>query len=264
MPRRKEILGVPKSNILVDVVMHKSNLNESSYGTIECRKVNITDIINKLGDNHHLAVAKEIAKYIADMFESQLLKELQSGHAVELFGLGTIYPCIKGEVKKTDRPKELEKRLTTGFTPSKKANEAVKSLNVRSVKEAVKQHFIACVKDKCEAYKLNTIGKNNLAVIKGKAIKLSSDLEGLYAVKYSSIYSNDYIPSRKDWIKIEHVIQTSQSEIEFVAEELDVGSYQFIVECAYSAGGKELKTKVPIISEAVNITGTACIETGNA
>ena len=255
MPRRKEFLGVPKSNILVDVVMHQSNLNSSSYGTIECKKVSVTDIINKLSDRYQLAVAKEIAKYIADMFESQIIQELREGNAVELFGVGTIYPCIKGEVKKDSKPKELEKRLTTGFTPSKQANEAVKALEIRAIKEAREQHFIRCVKDKCKDYKINTIGKNDVVAIKGKALKLSSDLEGLYAVKCKNGYSTSYVPDRKEWIKIGHITESSPSEIEFVAEELEAGLYQFIVECAYSAGGKELKTKVPIISDIVTIVG---------
>lgn len=249
--KREKITQVPETTACVDVVLHESNL-KGGYGSIACKKVCIDDIIDDLEKRHNLCIDKETMKYVANVFSSQFLKALEEGKAIDLFGLGTLSPCIKGNAKLTDTPSVLREKISTSFNPSKKATDAVKHLKIKSIRKQKKRHYILYIRDILDekSEKLNTVSNRSIGIIKGKDIKLDDDLSGIYIAKISRYGT---LPPESEWKKLTCILENTASTIKFYVNDFDVGTYFFIVETSYNGGGKRLKNKVRLVSNEVQI-----------
>lgn len=247
MPRKKEsLLDFKEAPTKVNVTLRESNLTGENgkstlYGAVRHRKVTVKSILKEMEENHASIASKELLFYLAEELSVRMMSKLRHGYAVELLDFGTVFPTMKGSIKKTDTPSEIASHFDVGFTPSKEAREAVKSLKVANVLDVGEQHEIYSVRELLVAETpLNVIKIGRMAQIKGKSIKMGGDVFGLYAAKVSENWSGD-IPPRSGWIKLSHVATNLPSKIDFLAEELESGSYTLIVETSLSAGGKKLK-----------------------
>lgn len=259
MPRKKQsLLSCQEVPAKVNVTIRESNLSGENgkstlYGSVAHRKVTVMSILKEMEDNHAGIASKELLFYVAQELSRRMMSKLRHGYAVELLDFGTIFPTMKGSIKKTDKPSEIAAHFDVGFTPSKEARSAVKSLKVANVLDVDRQHAIYSV---CELLVAetprNVIKADRIAEIKGKAIKMGGDVSGLYAAKVGENW-NKKIPPRSEWIKLSHIITNLPSKIDFLAEELESGSYTLIVETSLSAGGKPLKNSVVVNSEMVRV-----------
>lgn len=258
MPRKKEgLLDFTEAPAKVNVTVRESNLagengKSTLYGSISRRKVSVKSILTEMEENHASIVSKELLFYLAQELGSRMMDKLRHGYAVELLDFGTIFPTMKGSLGPNDTPAKIESHFEVGFTPSKQARNAVKSLKVGRVFEVGAQHVIYSVCELLlEGSKSNIVRCGRMAVIKGKAVKMGGDVFGLYAAAVDENWSGK-IPGRDAWIKIEHIAMNTPSQIEFAVEEIKPGTYVFIVETSLSAGGKKLKKSVAFNSGIVN------------
>lgn len=259
MPRKKpSILSIEEPKTLVDVTIKESNLPGSNgkqhlYGSIEHKKITVRQILGEIEKNHSTLLTKELMFYIAQELSLRMMDKFKKGYAVELLDFGTIFPTMKGSLSRTDTPGTLKKHFDVGFTPSKEAKEALKNYEVRKVHNVSLQHWISNIKDMfSKANPKNNIVAGNMAQIKGKAIKLGGKICGLYAAPIEENWSG-ILPDRKDWIQIKNITTNMPSTLEFFVDGLTSGHYIFIVETSLSAGGKELKNSVTVLSPEVQV-----------
>lgn len=260
MPRKKpSLLSFEEAPTKVNVTIRESNLSgengKTLYGSVNHRKVTVRSILKEMEENHASIASKELLFYLAEELSERMMNKLRHGYAVELLDFGTIFPTMKGSIKKTDKPSEIASHFDVGFTPSKEARKAVKSLKVANVLDVSEQHAIYSVRELLVTETpINVIKIGRIAEIKGRAIKMSGDVFGLYAAKVGENWSGS-LPPRSEWIKLSHVVTNLPSKIDFLAEELECGNYTLIVETSLSAGGKPLKNSVVVNSGKVSVVG---------
>lgn len=250
MPRKKpDLLSFQEAPTKVNVTLRESNLlggdgKSSLYGSVNHRKVTVKSILKEMEYNHASIASKELLFYLAQELSERMMYKLRHGYAVELLDFGTIFPTMKGSIKKTDTPGNIASHFEVGFTPSKEAREAVKSLEVANVVAVREQHAVYLVRELMAADSpRNLIKIGRMAQIKGKGLKMGGDVSGLYAAKISGEWSGN-IPPRSEWIKLSNISANLPSKIEFFVDKMEAGTYVFIVETSLSAGGKPLKKSV--------------------
>lgn len=259
MPRKKpSLLSFEEAPTKVNVTIRESNLpggngKSTLYGSVEHKRVTVKSILKEMEENHASIASKELLFYLAQELSERMMSKLRHGYAVELLDFGTIFPTMKGSIKKTDKPSEIAAHFDVGFTPSKEARAAVKSLKVANVLDVDRQHAIYSVRELLVAETpINVIKAGRIAEIKGRAIKMGGEVSGLYAAKVDENW-NKKVPPRSEWIKLSHVVTNLPSKIDFLAEGLESGSYTLIVETSLSAGGKPLKNSVVVNSGIVRV-----------
>lgn len=258
MPRKKpSLLSFEEAPTKVNVTIRESNLSgengKTLYGSVSHRKVTVRSILKEMEENHASIASKELLFYLAEELSERMMNKLRHGYAVELLDFGTIFPTMKGSIKKTDKPSEIASHFDVGFTPSKEAREAVKRLKVANVLDVSEQHAIYSVHELLVTETpRNIIKTGRIAEIKGRAIKMGGEVSGLYAAKVGENWDGG-LPPRSEWIKLSHVVTNLPSKIDFIAEELECGNYTLIVETSLSAGGKPLKNSVVVNSGKVSV-----------
>lgn len=259
MPRKKaDVLSPQKEKTKVDVTIQKSNLKDGSgrartYGSVSHRKVTVFQILAEMEENHSVVASKELMFYVAQELSRRMMDKFSQGYAVELLDFGTLFPTMKGSIRKGDSPAEIAKHFDVGFTPSKESRDALKNLTVRNVLSVQKQHYIASVSDALQEEADKPIPLNALVRITGKAIKLGGPSCGLYAAPVSRNWSGPRLPDRSLWIKQEHISRNLPSTLEFFMDGMKEGKWVFIIETSLSAGGKALKQCVIVHSKPVTI-----------
>ncbi|MCR5762954.1 MAG: DUF4469 domain-containing protein [Treponema sp.] len=261
MPRKKScLLSLEKEKTKVDVVIHESNLPDADgskrcYGSVSRRKVSVASILKEMEDNHASIMSKETMLYVAQELSRHMMDKLSKGCAVELLDFGTVYPVLKGSISRSDTPSKIASQFDVGFTPSEEARKAVGNLVVREVCDVAVQHYIFSV---CELsmkdVTMNEVIVDQMVRINGKAIKLGGNSYGLYVAAVPEKW-NGRLPAREKWIAQERIFTNMPSKIEFFLENVQEGTYVFIVETSLSAGGKPLKNSVIVHSKVVRAKG---------
>lgn len=263
MPRRKPTIPEfeePKTK--VNITLQHSNLSDEAsdvmYGSIICPKVSVASILGEMEKNHAAHVSKELMYYVVLELSLRMKAKLKEGYAVDLMGLGTIFPTMRGRIKRGDTPSVLKKHFDVGFTPSKEAKKAIQNLVPGSVREVQSQHGIGYAVDVFDqSQPKNTLTKDCFVRLVGKALKLGGNVSGLYAAKVPKDFEEKLmprLPDRSTWIKQEKVRTNLPSKIEFFMQNLEPGYYVFVLETSLSAGGKPLKESVLVKSGVVCVT----------
>ncbi|MBQ9539593.1 MAG: DUF4469 domain-containing protein [Treponema sp.] len=260
MPRKKpDLLSSQREKVKVDVTIQTSNLKDGSgktrtYGSVSHRKVTIRQILAELEENHSTLASKELMFYVAQELSQLMMDKFRQGYAVELMGFGTMFPTMRGSIRETDTPSTIAKHFDVGFTPSKKARDAIKNLTVRHVLDVPQQHYITSVSSTLQKESDKSIPLNAIVRMTGKSIKLGGPACGLYAAPVSRNWSGTQLPDRSTWIKQEHVCRNTPSTLEFFLDGMTEGKWVFIVETSLSAGGKTLKQSVLFHSQPVKVS----------
>ena len=258
MPRKKpSFISIEEAKTAVDVVVRESNLPSADgkkyqYGSIAHRKATVRSILAEMEEYNQSLASKETMFYIAKELSMRMMKKFKQGYSVELLDFGTIFPTIKGSICASDKPSDIKKKFDVGFTPSDESRGALKNLTVRSVHRPPVQHCIFSIVNMFERDERNKLRVGCMAKINGKSIKLGGAKSGIYAAAVEENW-NGILPSRKDWILMEHVTQNKPSALEFYVDELEEGFYVFVVETSLSAGGKCLKKSVVLNTCVVKV-----------
>ena len=259
MPRKKScLLSLEKEKTKVDVVIHESNLpdadgNKRCYGSVSRRKVTVASILKEMEENHASLMSKETMLYVAQELSRHMMEKLSKGCAVELLDFGTVYPVLKGSISRSDTPSKIAGQFDVGFTPSEEAHKAVGNLVVRDVCDVAVQHYIFSVcRLSMKECAVNEVVADDMVRIIGKAIKLGGDTYGLYVAAVPEKWSGR-LPSRDKWIEQDHIFTNRPSKIEFFLENVQEGTYVFIVETSLSARDKPLKNSVIVHIKLVHV-----------
>lgn len=264
MPRKKpDLLDIEEAKTKLNITLQHSNLSgekdaDVMYGTIRCKKVSVRSILYEMEKNHSAVISKELMYYVAQELSERMMRKLKEGCAVELLDFGTIFPTMKGRIKKGDTPSIIKKHFDIGFTPSKEAKKVIQNYELGSVYKVDTQHYIEYARDIFDrSHPKNVLTKDGYVRLSGKALKLGGDVYGLYAAKIDEKFAENSelpIPDRKYWIKQENIFTNLPSKIEFYLQNLEAGYYVFVLETSLSAGGKPLKESVLVKSGVVCVT----------
>ncbi|MDO5773782.1 MAG: DUF4469 domain-containing protein [Spirochaetales bacterium] len=243
----------------VNVTIHKSNLkgteeNPVYYGKIRQRKLNVITILEEMQKDNATVLSKEVMFYIASELSKRMMNKLSQGYALEMLDFGTLFITMKGEIKRTDKPKEISKHFGIGFTPSKQAEEAVKDFEVRAVLDVSEQHYIKkiCIASVNET-EPNIIQAGRIARIYGKALKLGGNVFGLFLAPIDN--NEEIIPDETKWTQVENICTNRPSQIDFIVPEKinKAENYKIILRTSLAAGGKPMKRSVAIESSILTI-----------
>lgn len=257
MARRKTKYAPMKE--CVNVTLHKSNLkgteeNPVYYGKIRQRKLNVMTILEEMQKDNASVLSKEMMFYIASELSKRMMSKLSEGYALEMLDFGTLFITMKGEIKKTDKPKEIAKHFGIGFTPSKQAEEAVQDFEVRAVLDVSEQHYIKkiCIASINET-EPNVIQAGRIARMYGKALKLGGNEFGLFLAPVDN--NEEVIPDETKWAQVKNICTNCPSQIDFIVpDEINKNEkYKIILRTSLAAGGKPMKHSVDIESRVLAI-----------
>lgn len=243
----------------VNVTLQKSNLkgteeNPVYYGKIRQRKLNVMTILDEMQKDNASVLTKETMFYIASELSKRMMSKLSKGYALEMLDFGTLFITMKGEIKKTDKPKEIAKHFGIGFTPSKQAEEAVKDFEVKAVLDVSEQHYIKkiCIASINET-EPNVIQAGRIARMYGKALKLGGNEFGLFLAPVDN--NEEVITDETKWVQVKNICTNRPSQIDFIVpDEINKNEkYKIILRTSLAAGGKPMKHSVDIESRVLTI-----------
>ena len=132
----------------VNVTIHKNYFkqDDTNHARVQRTTAGMDNVIALVCDKSTLFdKASLVAAQM--LFKEAVLELLQQGRAVNLFELGTLYPCAQGSINSANpSPTEIPP-LTLGFTPAQVSLEAVSKANVSMSQVAQTHPVINLIED---------------------------------------------------------------------------------------------------------------------
>lgn len=234
------ILDSKKDESGVNVTRYKRTFgeNEVEFAKVS-RKTADVDSLLTLISRYDTGVNRLMIQYCIGLFKRAVLEKLETGRAVNILGLGTMY--INATFKADGSPD-----LSVGFTPSAEAAEAVKNLET-SVSDSV-----TLMPEIEEVYDLKTKssdGKVSLGKdirLYGKRMKLVDSETETAFVAFAPCGQNGIITEtdKSLWKKVfaSELSTNKPSELQFyLPDSLAAGTYKIVLSTCYSINGKNAK-----------------------
>ena len=257
MPRKKYSLYNPMpQERTVDIKLQQSNLNSSEsqkplyYGQVQQRRFTVGNAIAELAESRSNLLSKETVFYVVSQLNQLLLNKLSQGYAIDLLDFGTLRMTVEGSIDVRSEKKDIAKKLSFSFTPSVVCRKTIQNIKIGSVERAEASHCIHSVepvlppfaKDALESSIESSgcpmIFTNNLARIRGKALKIGAEQEqGIYLVPKDT---------SAERIKASVVATNKPSQLLFMVPQVPSGTYGLVVVTDISASGNKLKSQVEI------------------
>ena len=116
----------------VSVTLSNNSFDDSTYvARVPRQKVDLDNIVSDIAASYP-SLDPYVIIHSAELLKSQILKYLQSGKAVDILELGTMYLSPKGTVGK-DNPQVSDlPSISLKFTPSAAAKEAISAISANS------------------------------------------------------------------------------------------------------------------------------------
>ena len=227
----------------LEITIHTSNMTSSDgersvYGKIPLKAVKIDKVIDDI-EKVNPGINSATLLHAVSLLQSEILEKLSDGYAVDLLGLGLLYPTMKGRLTEFS-PVALANHIKVGFKPSERTKQAVKGFEVSTCAEPVKQHYISSVKPAIEG---EEIVSGALLRLLGKGLKLSGSGAGVFVRGRAG---GDERACKAAGSKAGELLF-------FLPEDMEEGEYIATVETGISAGGKALKQNVRFSSNPFTV-----------
>lgn len=242
----------------VNVTMHSFTLSDKnvSFAKVKRNTAFIGNIVSKILE-HNKVMDRETLLYSAGLFRNAILELLQSGKAVDLLEMGTLYIKPNGSID-AEMPEVSDvPGMTLSFTPSTLALDAVKDVTAGADVSTSNEPLISSL------YNIHT-KKSGLelsigysARITGKHLKIAGDEEktGLYLA--SCTEDGTYDTDSSSWISLgmENIVDNTNSKILFnIPSSVTKGIYRLIIKTAYGSGTRINKTvRTGVYSKTISI-----------
>lgn len=230
-----------KDESVVDIKRHKQMLRgkEVEYAVVS-RKTADVDSLLTLISKYDTGIDRMMIQHCMGLFKRAVLEKLESGRAVNVLGLGTMY--INAKLDADGNP-----NLSLGFTPSPEAAQAVKNIETVVTDSETLQPEITEVYDLQTKYSGGTISPDSDIRIHGKRIKLADYEDSRSFVAFAPCNKNGTITEtdKSMWQKVyaADLSTNKPSELQFyVPKFLPEGTYKIIVSTHFLKNGKKAKT----------------------
>lgn len=188
----------------VNVTIHKNYLKEgdNSYAKVQRTTAGMDNVIATI--LNHTKVFDEASLVATVMlFKEAILELLALGAAINLFELGTLYPCAQGNIPSSNPNISEIPNLSLGFTPSQEALKAVSKADISMAKPEETLPQISRIEDLSTHKTDCTITAGQPVRITGRNLRIAGDEEqvGLYfAPQNDNGKIND---NEAEWLKID-------------------------------------------------------------
>lgn len=238
-----------KNNNLTDtvnVMFHASSLTDKtvSYAKVQRNTALSGNIATEILKNNKV-FDRETLLYVAGLYRNAVLSLLESGKAVEVLELGTLYLKPKKGMNLQSPTLEDVPEMTLAFTPSELAVSSVKNVSAGAEVSNRTEPHIERLYNVSERVEGNLLSEGGTVRIKGQKLKVAgeSDDTGLFFAPCDSdgSYNNDM----SDWLQVKpnELVDNSASSILFnLPHSVSSGSYRLILRTAYGSGSRLNKT----------------------
>jgi len=182
----------------------RSNLkaNGATFVRVKRETADIENLI-ALIESSHPGISAPMVMHCASLLKDAIVQTLSRGTAVNVMGLGSLYPCVRVD---SDGKEELSVR----FTPSAEIKQTMKNacIHVNLVNESISS--LKCLSEARNNADPNTVPCRSLVRLSGRAIRIAGNNAdaGIYFIPESSYYEGWKVPE-KAWI---HIAQHSLSD----------------------------------------------------
>lgn len=235
-------------NKAVNVTVHRNYLksDKSSYARVKRKKVGINSVIAEIL-KHNNVLDKATLIHSAILFKDGILNVLKSGHAVDLFELGTLYLTANGNINSANPNISDIPQISLGFTPSLEACRSVKDVQIDCTIKEDNLTSITMIEDRYSFKTDDTITAGKSVSIYGKKLRISGE-ESEVGVFFAPQQTDGNIDiTGSDWIHVkESQLGTNMPSCLnfFLPQELIAGNkYTLIIKTA-SSGGKRVNKNI--------------------
>lgn len=231
----------------VNVTIHKNYFkkDDTNHARVQRTTAGMNNVIalitqkSSLFDKASLVAAQML-------FKEAILDLLQQGIAVNLFELGTLYPCAQGSIQSNNPSTTEIPPLSLGFTPAQVSLEAVAKANVSMSQVAQTNPVINLIEDLSTHKSDNSLTLAKPVRITGRRLKIAGDTSetGLYFAPKNDQGLID--ETEADWIRIEDdaFFKNTNTFLEFILPQTLSAdtSYSLVIKTASGRGKAVNKT----------------------
>ena len=239
--------SIEKLNGSVNVTIHKNYFkkDDTNHARVQRTTAGMDNVIALVCEKSNLF--DKVALVAAQMlFKDAILDLLQQGAAVNLFELGTLYPCSQGSINSNNpSPTEIPP-LTLGFTPAQVSLEAVSKATV-SMSQLAETHPVINLIEDLSTHKSDfSLSLSKPVRITGRRLKIAGDASetGLYFAPHNDQGLID--ETEADWIRVEDAafFKNTSTFLEFIlpASLSPDTSYSLVIKTASGRGKTVNKT----------------------
>ena len=190
------------SSVSVKTVKNSLKAGSSSPVRVKRETADIENLI-ALIESSHPGISAPMVMHCASLLKNAIVQTLSRGTAVNVMGLGSLYPCVRVD---NDGKEELSVR----FTPSAEIKQTMKNagIHVNLVNESISS--LRCITEARDNAEPNTVPCRSLVRLSGRAVRIAGNNAdaGIYFIPESSYYEGWKVPE-KAWI---HIAQHSLSD----------------------------------------------------
>lgn len=232
-----------KSEDGVKITRYKRKLGkkEIEFANVSRKTADIDSILT-LVSKYDTGINRLMIQHCVGLFKRAVLEKLESGSAVNLLGLGTMF--INAAFNEDGKPE-----LSVGFTPSDEAMDAVKNLDIVVTDYVSQNPEIEEVVDLKTRTTDGTVCAGKDIKVSGKRLKLVDSKTGMAYLAFAPCSADGMItePDQAKWVKViaSELSVNKPSELQFyIPDSLPEGTYKIQVNTWYSRSGRN--AKVPL------------------
>ena len=232
----------------VNVTIHKNYLREgeNSYAKVQRTTAGMDNVIATIL-SHTKVFDKASLVATVMLFKEAILELLTQGTAINLFELGTLYPCAQGNIPSSNPNISEIPNLSLGFTPSQEALKAVGKADISMAKAEETLPQISHIEDLATHSTDCTVSAGHAVRITGRRLRIAGDETqvGLYFAQQND--NGKINENEAEWIKTDNssFFKNTPSYLElFLPDTLESGKSYFIVIRSASGRGKSINKTV--------------------
>ena len=232
----------------VNVTIHKNYLREgdNSYAKVQRTTAGMDNVIATIL-NHTKVFDQASLVATVMLFKEAILELLTQGAAINLFELGTLYPCAQGNIPSSNPNISEIPNLSLGFTPSQEALKAVGKADISMAKPEETLPQISHIEDLATHSTDYTVSAGHAVRITGRRLRIAGDETqvGLYFAQQTD--NGKMNENEAEWVKADNsdFFKNTPTYLElFLPGTLESGKSYFIVIRTASGHGKTINKTV--------------------
>ncbi|MBO4727113.1 MAG: DUF4469 domain-containing protein [Spirochaetaceae bacterium] len=232
----------------VNVTIHKNYLREgdNSYAKVQRTTAGMDNVIATI--LNHTKVFDEASLVATVMlFKDAVLELLTQGAAINLFELGTLYPCAQGNIPSANPNISEIPHLSLGFTPSQEALKAVGKADISMAKAEETLPQISRIEDLATHSTDCTVSAGQPVRITGRRLRIAGD-EAQVGLYFAQQNDNGKINENEaEWVKADSssFFKNTHTYLELILPAtLESSKSYFIVIRSASGRGKTINKTV--------------------
>lgn len=232
----------------VNVTIHKNYLREgdNSYAKVQRTTAGMDNVIATI--LNHTKVFDEASLVATVMlFKEAVLELLTQGAAINLFELGTLYPCAQGNIPSANPNISEIPHLSLGFTPSQEALKAVGKADISMAKAEETLPQISRIEDLATHSTDCTVTAGQPVRITGRRLRIAGD-ETQVGLYFAPQNDNGKISENEaEWVKADSssFFKNTHTYLELILPAtLESGKSYFIVIRTASGHGNVINKTV--------------------